>query len=65
MASAFNLRLDISGVVLTRMDGDGRGGAALSISHATGRPIVLIGTGQGYDDLEPFNPNWLVDQLIS
>ena len=64
-ALEFQKRLSFDGAVLCKLDTDARGGAALSISHATGRPIILIGTGQGYDDLEPFNPNWLVDQLIS
>ncbi|MED5273371.1 MAG: signal recognition particle-docking protein FtsY [Candidatus Thermoplasmatota archaeon] len=64
-AMEFQRRLSFDGAALCKLDTDARGGAALSISHATGRPIVLIGTGQGYDDLEPFNPNWLVDQLIS
>ena len=64
-AIEFQRRLAFDGAALCKLDTDARGGAALSISHATGRPIVLIGTGQGYDDLEPFDPNWLVDQLIS
>ena len=63
-AIEFQRRLSFDGAALCKLDTDARG-APLSISHATGRPIVLIGTGQGYDDLEPFNPNWLVDQLIS
>ena len=64
-AIEFQSRLSFDGAALCKMDTDARGGAALSISHATGRPIILIGTGQGYDDLEPFDPNWLVDRLIS
>lgn len=64
-AIEFQRRLSFDGAALCKLDTDARGGAALSISHATGRPIILIGTGQGYDDLEPFDPNWLVDQLIS
>ena len=64
-AMEFQRRLSFDGAALCKLDTDARGGAALSISHATGRPIILIGTGQGYDDLEPFDPNWLVDQLIS
>tara|TARA_B100000941_G_scaffold287136_1_gene261793 strand:- start:291 stop:1229 length:939 start_codon:yes stop_codon:yes gene_type:complete len=64
-AIEFRRRLSFDGAALCKLDTDARGGAALSISHATGRPIVLIGTGQGYEDLEPFDPNWLVDQLIS
>ncbi|MBU38317.1 MAG: signal recognition particle-docking protein FtsY [Euryarchaeota archaeon] len=64
-AVEFQRRLTFDGAALCKLDTDARGGAALSISHATGRPIILAGTGQGYDDLEPFDPNWLVDQLLS
>lgn len=64
-AVEFQRRLTFDGAALCKLDTDARGGAALSISHATGRPIILSGTGQGYDDLEPFNPTWLVDQLLS
>ena len=64
-AVEFQRRLSFDGAALCKLDTDARGGAALSISHATGRPIILAGTGQGYDDLDPFDPNWLVDQLLS
>ena len=64
-AVEFQKRLTFDGAALCKLDTDARGGAALSISHATGRPIILAGTGQGYDDLDPFDPNWLVDQLLS
>ena len=64
-AEEFQKRLSFDGAALCKLDTDARGGAALSITHATGRPIVLAGTGQGYDDLEPFNPSWLIDDLLS
>ncbi len=64
-ATEFQRRLAFDGAALCKLDTDAMGGAALSISHATGRPIILAGTGQGYDDLEPFDPNWLVDQILS
>ena len=64
-AIEFQRKLTFDGAALCKLDTDARGGAALSISHATGRPIVLAGTGQGYDDLDPFDPNWLVDTLLS
>jgi len=64
-AVEFQRRLSFDGAALCKLDTDARGGAAMSISHATGRPIILAGIGQGYDDLEPFDPNWLVDQLLS
>ena len=64
-ALEFQRRLTFDGAALCKLDTDARGGAALSISHATGRPIVLVGTGQGYDDLEPFDPNRLVEDILS
>ena len=64
-AIEFQRKLTFDGAALCKLDTDARGGAALSISHATGRPIVLAGTGQGYDDLDLFDPNWLVDTLLS
>ena len=47
-----------------RLDTDAKGGAALSIAHATGRPIVLAGIGQGYDDLKDFDPEWFLDSIL-
>ena len=64
-AVEFQKKLSFDGAALCKLDTDAKGGAALSISHATGRPIVLAGTGQGYDDLSPFDPNWLVDDILS
>ena len=64
-ALEFQRRLTFDGAALCKLDTDARGGAALSISHATGRPIVLVGTGQGYDDLEPFDHNRLVEDILS
>ena len=64
-AEEFQKRLSFDGAALCKLDTDARGGAALSIAYATGQPIVLAGTGQGYDDLEPFSPSWLIDDLLS
>jgi fused signal recognition particle receptor len=64
-AMEFQRILTFDGAVLCKLDTDARGGAALSISHATGRPIVLAGLGQGYDDLEPFDPEWLLDTILA
>ena len=64
-AVEFQRILDFDGAVLTKLDTDAKGGAALSIAHATGRPIVMAGIGQGYDDLIQFAPNWLLDQLFA
>ncbi len=63
-AREFNDAAAIDGTILTKADADAQGGAAISIAHATGNPILFMGTGQGYEDLEPFDPEWLVDQLL-
>ena len=60
----FQRMLSFDGAALCKLDTDARGGAALSIAHSTGRPIVLAGIGQGYDDLEPFDPTWLLDTIL-
>jgi signal recognition particle subunit SRP54 len=64
LARAFNERLDLSGIVLTRIDGDGRGGAALSMRAVTGKPIKLIGTGEKLDALEDFYPQRIADRIL-
>jgi signal recognition particle subunit SRP54 len=64
LARAFNERLDLSGIVLTRMDGDGRGGAALSMRAVTGKPIKLIGTGEKLDAIEDFYPQRIADRIL-
>ena len=63
-AQEFNDAAEIDGTVLTKADADSSGGAAISISYVTGKPILFLGTGQGYDDIEPFEPEQLVDQLL-
>jgi fused signal recognition particle receptor len=63
-AREFDDAASIDGAVLTKADADANGGAAISIAHVTGKPILFLGTGQGYDDLERFDPEWLVDQLL-
>jgi fused signal recognition particle receptor len=63
-ARSFQEMLKFDGAVLTKLDTDAKGGAGLSIAHATGRPIVLCGIGQGYDDLIQFDPDWLLEQLF-
>jgi len=63
-AQEFNDAAAIDGTVLTKADADSSGGAAISISYVTGKPILFLGTGQGYDDIEPFVPEELVDQLL-
>ena len=63
-AEAFHKKLSITGVVLTKMDGDARGGAALSIRQVTGQPIKFIGVGEKYDALEPFHPDRIVSRIL-
>jgi fused signal recognition particle receptor len=63
-ATEFQRMLSFDGAALCKLDTDAKGGAALSIAHATGRPIVLAGVGQGYDDLIDFDPAWLIDSIL-
>jgi signal recognition particle subunit SRP54 len=64
VAQTFNERVGASGLILTKMDGDARGGAALSIRAVTGVPIKFIGTGEKLDALEPFHPNRLAGRIL-
>lgn len=64
IASSFNELLDITGVVMTKLDGDTRGGAALSIRHVTGKPIKFIGTGEKLDAIEPFYPDRMASRIL-
>ena len=63
-ASEFNRRMELTGVILTKLDGDARGGAALSIRAVTGTPIKFIGVGEKYDALEPFHPDRLAGRIL-
>ncbi len=63
-AKAFNDALPLSGVILTKTDGDARGGAALSVRHITGKPIKFLGTGEKIDGLEPFHPDRLASRIL-
>jgi signal recognition particle subunit SRP54 len=64
VASHFNEALEISGCVLTKLDGDARGGAALSMKAVTGKPIKLAGTGEKLDDFEPFHPERMATRIL-
>lgn len=64
VAKSFNDLLDITGVILTKMDGDTRGGAALSVKYITGKPIKLIGTGEKLECLEPFHPDRMASRIL-
>jgi signal recognition particle subunit SRP54 len=63
-ARAFDARVGLTGIVLTRMDGDGRGGAALSMRAVTGKPIKLVGTGEKVDALEEFHPSRVANRIL-
>lgn len=63
-ASAFDEALGIDGVILTKLDGDARGGAALSIRAATGKPIKFVGTGEKLDMIEPFHPDRMASRIL-
>jgi signal recognition particle subunit SRP54 len=64
LARSFDERVGITGIVLTRMDGDGRGGAALSMRAVTGKPVKLIGVGEKMDALEEFHPKRIADRIL-
>jgi fused signal recognition particle receptor len=64
-ASQFNDAVPIDGSILTKIDADAKGGAAISIAYITGKPILFFGIGQGYEDLKKFDPEWFVDQLFN
>ena len=64
MAEHFNRRLDISGVILSKMEGDARGGAALSIKEVTGKPVKFVGVGEKLDALEPFFPDRMASRIL-
>lgn len=64
IARSFDERLDITGIILSKTDGDARGGAALSIRHVTGKPIKFIGTGETLAGLEPFHPDRIASRIL-
>lgn len=64
VAQTFNELLDITGVILTKLDGDTRGGAALSVRYVTGKPIKFIGTGEKLDAIEPFYPDRMASRIL-
>jgi signal recognition particle subunit SRP54 len=63
-AEEFHRRVGITGVILTKMDGDARGGAALSIKQVTGQPVKFVGVGEKYDALEPFYPDRIAQRIL-
>jgi len=64
-AKLFDQAIGLDGLVLTKMDADVKGGAALSATYVTKKPLVFVGTGQGYSDLKPFDPEWMLQRLFA
>lgn len=64
IASGFNEKLGVDGIIMTKMDGDSRGGAALSTKAVTGKPIKFMGVGEKYDALEPFHPDRIASRIL-
>ena len=64
VAETFNQKLDITGVIITKLDGDARGGAALSIKAVTGKPIKFVGSGEKMEDIEPFYPDRMASRIL-
>ncbi|MBO5327463.1 MAG: signal recognition particle protein [Clostridia bacterium] len=64
VAEHFNGQLDVTGVILTKLDGDTRGGAALSVRHVTGKPIKFVGVGEKIDAIEPFYPDRMASRIL-
>ncbi len=64
-AKEFNRYVGIDATILTKLDADAKGGAALSVSYETKKPIIYVGTGQSYNDLEKFNPDIFIDNILS
>ncbi len=64
VAENFNIQLDITGIVLTKLDGDSRGGAALSVVYSSGKPVKLTGTGEKLDALNDFHPSRMADRIL-
>ncbi len=63
-AAAFGNELELTGIILTKLDGDARGGAALSVKHVTGKPIKFVGVGEKYDEFEPFYPDRMASRIL-
>ena len=64
-AKQFQAALGIDGLILTKLDADAKGGAALSATYVTKKPLIFVGVGQGYEDLRPFDVDWMVARLLS
>jgi fused signal recognition particle receptor len=63
-AMTFNKAVGFDAAILTKVDADAKGGSSLSVSYITGKPVIFVGVGQGYDDLEPFDSHWFAEKLL-
>ncbi len=63
-AMTFNEQVGFDAVVLTKVDADAKGGSSLSVSYLTGKPVIYVGVGQGYEDLQPFDVEWFAERLL-
>jgi len=63
-AETFNTRVGFDAAILTKVDADAKGGSSLSVSYLTGKPIIYVGVGQGYGDLQRFDPRWFADKIV-
>ncbi len=64
-ALTFNKQIGFDAAILTKVDADAKGGSSLSVAYLTGKPVIYVGVGQGYDDLQPFNPQWFAEKLLT
>src|SRR5216684_3334884 len=64
-AKQFHEAVGIDGIILTKIDADAKGGAALSMAKTIGKPVVFVNLGQTYEDIRPFDPKWMVDRLLA
>lgn len=63
-AEAFDKGVGFDAVILAKVDADAKGGSSLSVPYSTGKPIIYVGTGQGYNDLQPFDPEWFSERIL-
>jgi fused signal recognition particle receptor len=64
-ASTFNELVGFDAAILTKVDADAKGGSSLSVAYLTGKPIIYVGVGQEYGDLQPFDASWFAEKIIS
>jgi len=63
-AETFDKRVGFDAAILTKVDADANGGSSLSVSYVTGKPIIYVGVGQGYGDLQPFDARWFAGKIL-